>query len=276
MRSALWSPHVISPTNSDRLVKTPPGIRLSQLSKHLYEEFLHEATTSGFAFVKFSDFLPGSSRLPSRFIALRHDIDFAPELSLEMAKIEHAVGVSSTYFVLVDGEFYSPVDKAVVQQIRGISGLGHEIGLHFSIKSSAMPNLADELAWRLELLSVISGTEVRSVSQHDPVNAGFAAVELPDGYRTCVDVSQVIREFALLYVSDSAMMWREHTFLTALDQQRNLCLLAHPHSWLYEGNDYIEMIRRFQAAEEERLAGKYDRFVGALSNYYQRRLAEGV
>jgi hypothetical protein len=108
------------------------------------------------------------------------------------------------------------------------------------------------------------------------VNAGFAAVTLPPGTAACVDASRVIRDHDLLYVSDSAMMWRTHTFDSALDQDRNLCLLAHPHSWLHPQDDYVAMIRELEARELRGVSDRYDAFVDALTGYYNRRLNEGV
>jgi hypothetical protein len=257
-------------------MKTPARFALSRLSRRLYEDFLAKATARGFSFVRFEDFLPGAPPPPRRYIALRHDIDFAPAYSVEMAELEHAAGVKSTYFVLVDGQFYNPVGADAVRQIRRIRSLGHEIGLHFAAASAVEDEIGSEVAFRLEILSAIAGAPVRSFSQHDPVNAGFREVRLPPGHRACVDVSGVIRDNDLLYVSDSAMMWRSHTFETALDEERNLCLLAHPHSWLHPQDDYVAMIREFEAGEVREVEGRFDAFVGALTRYYTRRLKEGV
>lgn len=257
-------------------MKTPGKYRLSSLSRKLYVEFLQKSQARGFSFVRFQDFLPGQPANPSRFILLRHDIDFAPRYSLEMAELEHELGVASTYFVLVDGHFYNPLQKDVIDQIRGIRFLGHEIGLHFSVSSAADPDIGKEVAFRLDLLSAIAGVRVCSFSQHDPVNAGFASIDLPAGYHACVDASRVIRDHNLLYVSDSAMMWRRHTFETALDEDRNLCLLAHPQSWLHPQDDYVAMIREFESIEAGAVSARYDAFVEALSGYYERRLKEGV
>jgi hypothetical protein len=259
-----------------RLMQTPPQFVLSRLSRGLYADFLNKARARGFSFVRFQDFLPGAAPLPERYIALRHDVDFAPGYSVEMAELEHAAGVSSTYFVLVDGQFYNPLQSAVIRQIRRIHSLGHEIGLHFAVSSAVGDDVGEEVAFRLELLSAIAGVPVRSFSQHDPVNAGFAAVTLPPGTPACVDASRVIRDHDLLYVSDSAMMWRTHTFDSALDQDRNLCLLAHPHSWLHPQDDYIAMIRELEARELRGVSDRYDAFVDALTGYYNRRLNEGV
>ena len=259
-----------------RLLKTPKRFVLSRLSRSRYVSLLKKAQSRGFSFVRFEDFLPGAPALPSRYIALRHDIDFAPRYSLQMAQIEHAAGIVSTFFVLVDDQFYGLLQKESITQIREIKSLGHEIGLHFAVSSAVHADIGEEVALRLEILSSIVGSRVRSFSQHDPVNAGFALVKLPSAHYACVDVSQVIAARDLLYVSDSAMMWRKHTFETALDEDRNLCLLAHPHSWLHKQNDYIAMIRDLQSGEVQALSNRYDGFVDGLRSYYTRRLTEGI
>jgi hypothetical protein len=257
-------------------MNTPPQFVLSPLSRELYLDFLTKAKARDFSFVRLRDFLPGSSPLPKRFIALRHDVDFAPRYSLEMAELEHAAGVASTFFVLVDDQFYGALGTESIRQIRQIHSLGHEIGLHFAVSNSVESDIGEELAFRLKVLSAIAGDVVQSFSQHDPVNAGFIAVNLPPGHQPCVDVNEVIRSHNLLYVSDSAMMWRQHTFETSLDEHRNLCLLAHPHSWLHPQNDYVAMIRELESREVQNLSDRYDAFVEALSGYYTRRMTEGV
>ncbi|HEY8203435.1 MAG TPA: hypothetical protein VIF81_01810 [Pyrinomonadaceae bacterium] len=259
----------------NRLTKTPPQFVLSRLSPELYLEFLTKAKARNFSFVHFHDFLPGKPPLPKRYIALRHDVDFAPTYSLEMAKLENAAGVKATYFVLVDGHFYDPLERETIRQIRQIRSLGHEIGLHFATSDAVEDDLGKEVAFRLDVLGAIVGDIVQSFCQHDPVNAGFVKVRLPE-HHIGVDVDEVIRNHDLLYVSDSAMMWRKHTFDSVLDEDRNLCLLAHPHSWLHPENDYVAMIRALEAQEVQKLTNRYDAFVEALSDYYTRRLTGRV
>jgi hypothetical protein len=259
-----------------RLMETPPQFVLSRLSRGLYLDFIGRAREKGYSFVQFQDFLPGAPSLPERYIVLRHDVDFAPGYSLEMATLEHAAGVRSTFFVLVDGQFYDPLHTEVIRQIRGIRALGHEVGLHFAVSSAVETDIGREVAFRMEVLRAIAGAPVRSFSQHDPVNAGFVSVTLPPGTTVCVDASTVIREHDLLYVSDSAMMWRRYTFETALEENRNLCLLAHPHSWLHPQDDYVAMIRDLESRQKDAVGDRFDAFVDALTGYYTRRLDEGV
>jgi hypothetical protein len=255
---------------------TPSQFKLSRLSRQLYINFLAKAKSCGYVFVRFQDFLPDGPSLPSKYIVLRHDIDFAPRFSLEMAELESSRGVSSTFFVLVDGQFYNPLDREVVRQIQRIYALGHEIGLHFAVSTAVHADVGQEVAFRLRVLSDIVGVAVRSFSQHDPVNAGFAAVTLPPEHYACVDASGAIKDNNLLYVSDSAMMWRRYTFATAMEENRNLCLLAHPHSWLHPQDDYVAMIREFEAREMQTVTDRFDAFVDNLTGYYTRRLNEGV
>src|SRR5437867_12285457 len=130
----------------ETLITTPKEFVLSSLSRQLYVDFLTKAKALGFSFIHFQDFLPGGPARPRRYIALRHDIDFAPAYSLEMAELEHAAGVVSTFFVLVDGQFYSPVDSTVIRQIRRIHDLGHEVALHFAVSSAVHAELGEEVA----------------------------------------------------------------------------------------------------------------------------------
>ena len=262
--------------NQPRLMTTPSQFKLSRLSRELYLNFLAKAKARGYSFVHFKDFLPGCTVLPARYIVLRHDVDFAPSYSLEMAEVEHRAGVSSTFFVLVDGHFYNPLESEVIRCLRRIRALGHDIGLHFAVSSSVHAELGEEVAFRLNVLSTIIGAPVRSFSQHDPVNAGFAEVKLPAGHYACVDATHAIKDNNLLYVSDSAMMWRRFTFETAMEENRNLCLLAHPHSWMHSQNDYVAMIREFESQEVQTVTNRFDAFVNNLTSYYTRRINEGV
>jgi hypothetical protein len=44
-----------------------------------------------------------------------------------MAKLEDAAGIKSTFFVLVDGQFYNPLRPDIIRQIRQIHSLGTKL-----------------------------------------------------------------------------------------------------------------------------------------------------
>ena len=104
------------------------------------------------------------------------------------------------------------------------------------------------------------------------MNTGWAK---PAG-QTWVDAYELVRKHDLLYVSDSGMMWRQHTFASALETGRNLCLLAHPISWLHGEQDLIAIIRDVEAHEHARMGERFDTFAKNHLDYYEKRLAEGV
>lgn len=66
-----------------------------------------------------------------KVVILRHDIDFTIDKALDMAKLEHNNGVSSSYFVLLCTDFYNVFSKISRKMLLEIKSLGHNIGLHF-------------------------------------------------------------------------------------------------------------------------------------------------
>ena len=256
-------------TTKERLTCTPPRFKLSRLSKELYVSFLHKAQAQGFSFCRFRE-LDGADR--RRCIVIRHDIDLSPKYALLMATIEHELRIATTYFVMLDGQFYNALEPENVKAIRAIQELGHEVGLHFSAKSSIEGDIDRDIQFQMGILEAIIEAPVFSFSQHDPVNAG----SVEPGSGRYVDAYGAIPKYDLLYVSDSGMMWREHTFEAALGANRSLCLLAHPISWLHEKDDLIAIIREVEDDERRRAAQRFDTFADNHIKYYERRLSEGV
>ncbi|MBK9513193.1 MAG: hypothetical protein IPO05_06085 [Flavobacteriales bacterium] len=62
--------------------------------------------------------------LPSRFCAIRHDVDRRTYRALDMARVEHKLGLVASYYFRVPYTFD-------VEVIRAIEGLGHEVGYHY-------------------------------------------------------------------------------------------------------------------------------------------------
>lgn len=74
-----------------------------------------------------------------RAAILRHDVDRFPRNALRMARVEHEIGLRSTYYVrLVRGVF----DPEVVT---AIDALGHEVGYHYETLAKARGDMAAAL-----------------------------------------------------------------------------------------------------------------------------------
>jgi hypothetical protein len=91
---------------------TPPSLHL------LLQAFLRQ----DYSFTPLSGFTnhPGK-----KTVILRHDVDLLPGNSLATARMEHASGISGSYYFRIVPESY---DETIILQI---SGLGHEIGYHY-------------------------------------------------------------------------------------------------------------------------------------------------
>jgi hypothetical protein len=246
---------------------TPPQFKLANLSPAIYRAFLSKAKQAGYAFVRFGE----SDRVPSQpYILLRHDIDLSPRYAAEMAKLERDAGIASTYFVLIDGQFYNILRPDNIRHLRTIHDLGFEIGLHFSVTQSTKASVEDEIEYQVRTLESIIEAPVRSISQHDPVNTG-AYRPVSSRY---VDAYAAFDRLGLLYVSDSGKMWRQYTLDTALDTGRNLCLLAHPISWICEKYDLLSVIHDIKEEEVTALTNRFSTFAHNHITYYQKRMAE--
>lgn len=82
------------------------------MNLEMYETLLKD-TASQYAFKKINHDLDTEEiRNKKRSVCfLRHDIDFSPKNAAIMAELEKLHGVSSTYTVLLSGQFYNPFKK---------------------------------------------------------------------------------------------------------------------------------------------------------------------
>lgn len=57
----------------------------------------------------------------------RHDVDRKPLNALEMAKVEHSIGIKSTYYFRTVPDVFKP------EIMKEIHDMGHEIGFHYEV-----------------------------------------------------------------------------------------------------------------------------------------------
>jgi len=87
-----------------------------------YKKLLNTLKSKGYTFQPFADAIENPR--PNTII-LRHDVDLHPENALRTARIEHSLGIRSTYFFRIIPETFKP------EIIRQIADLNHEIGYHY-------------------------------------------------------------------------------------------------------------------------------------------------
>jgi hypothetical protein len=88
-----------------------------------------ELAKKEFRFIFFDE----SSWSGGKAIILRHDVEFSVSIALRMARIEAKLGIFSTFFIQLHGDFYNVLEKGTYEQIKEIEKLGHRLGLHFDV-----------------------------------------------------------------------------------------------------------------------------------------------
>jgi hypothetical protein len=124
-----------------------------------YDRFL--ASLEGRAVVPLREFARGEGDL-----ALRHDVDSRLESALELARLERSRGLRATYFVLHTARYYRQHD--LLERLRELQALGHEIGFHNDLVTLALVGDAEPGAYlrgELERLRD-AGLDVTGVAAH--------------------------------------------------------------------------------------------------------------
>ena len=140
---------------------------------------------------------------------VRHDVDLSLEIALRMAEAEADVGVRSTYFVLLNCDYYNALSGTGRTYLRAIVGAGHDIGLHWD--SSMYPTDHERAlqVFRREVETLADAAEVSvtCASQHVPTDSPIIDINAAIEVEAYADA--IRHRFA--YVSDSSMAWRQHT-----------------------------------------------------------------
>lgn len=101
-----------------------------------YRKLLTELSKPKYKVLPLCEFNKDNSR-DKVVVALRHDSDSHPLKALKMAKIEKAMGIRSSYFLLHSAKYYGNADNGVIIRNGAIDklaqklyGMGFEIGIH--------------------------------------------------------------------------------------------------------------------------------------------------
>ena len=163
------------------------------------------------------------------YVILRHDIDFSLDKALDMAQLDHAAGITSTFFFLLTAPYYNPLSEEGVEYVKKIAALGHECGLHYDCTGFELlseQQRLDRVEALANALQDTSGIPIKIIAQHKPAKSPIRQ-EFP-AYVNAYS-PQYISD--ITYVSDSRRMFR-HADVTGFLQQTSKCqLLIHPIWW---------------------------------------------
>jgi len=192
-----------------------------------YRALLEAGLASGYAFCPFDD--PGSIAEP-RALLLRHDVDADPGAALELARLEHELGVSATYFFMLRSPLYNLFGRDNVGIVTEIVALGHGLGLHYDVAfvPSSRRSPEEWIDAEARVLSEMFGEPVRAVSFHQP-----GASPDPGAIR----IGSLVNSYGLPgfhYLTDTNRVVDAADLVDALRTARHprVQLLVHPMWWV--------------------------------------------
>ena len=187
-----------------------------------------------------------------KMLILRHDVDFSLEYALQLAKKEAENQIKSTYFILFHSEYYNPFDKKNSNIIKEISDLGHEIGLHYD--TSFFPKSSKEIEIikkEIEMLELIIGRKITSVSQHVPSETREIFTNLKN--HGLIDSRDPEITKQVKYISDSGHYWREGCMCQHVNKHDKLQILTHPIWWINNLEKREGVLLKFEEDEKQKI-----------------------
>ena len=174
-------------------------------------------------------------------VILRHDIDNSLDAAVKLGEIEAALGVSSTYFVLLTSDFYNVFSSRSSRSLKKLQDMGHEIGLHFDEVRYGVPMKVDDaiaaIREEANLLASALNTAVTTVSMHRPSKTILEAnLQIPGIVNSYG--STFFHDFK--YLSDSRRRWREPVEdIICSEQYDRLHILTHAF-WYHDHEESLE------------------------------------
>lgn len=170
-------------------------------------------------------------------IILRHDVEFSVPIALEMAKIENQLGIQSTYFIQLHGDFYNAFEYNTFNQLKEIQSLGHEIALHFD---AHFWNITKEE--ELERYLLIDKETFTTYFQKTPKvfsfhnNNAFTLSCTKNTYAGMINVYSEKYKNEIGYCADSTGYWRYEMLEGRLKEAKDITLqiLIHDGMWQNE------------------------------------------
>jgi len=216
---------------------------MTKFTENSYRDLIKQASAR-FRFLRFEEcYEPGDGD-----VALwRHDVDFSPQRAFAQAKIEAHFGVFSTYYVQLSSRFYSLFDPEVHGIIRKISGLGHDVGLHFdpTIYTEEGVNFEGKIAFEAGVLAELSKAPIASFTIHNPSVQPRVMFDKKSYAGLINGTASALREI-FNYCSDSNGFWRFRSLHDVVGDAsvHRLYALTHPEWWQKEVMPPRERLQR--------------------------------
>jgi len=127
----------------------------------IYQDLLVSLKEQNFQFLTVEKYFTSQYDHTKPFIMMRHDVDRYPICSLEMAELEHSLGIKATYYFRTIPQTLKP------EIIKTIAALGHEIGYHYESLAETNGNYEKAIKDFENNLNILNGLyPIKSISMH--------------------------------------------------------------------------------------------------------------
>ena len=180
----------------------------------IYQQLLNALKESDYAFLTFSDYVKQKerSKLPSKFIILRHDVDNLAQNSMDFANIQAEMGVIGTfYFRMVPQSFNEDIIKAMLKQ-------GHEVGYHYETMDTSSGDVQEAYNEFLRHLKTFNSIcEVETISMHGSPLSEHDNRDIwrKFNYKDLGIIGEPYFDFdfnAVYYITDTGRAWDGHKY----------------------------------------------------------------
>lgn len=214
-----------------KVTKNSIKYNFSDFTLQHYEEILQELKKNH-SFRFFTNFDKNE-----KFVINRHDIDFSLTNTLQVAQLEHKLGIHSTYLFLLHNEYYNILDIDSIAIVKDIAKMGHKIGLHFDAQFYPIQNekeLDEKIIFEKQILEYYTGVSIEVFSFH---NTNKFVLECKEWkYGGLINTYANYFQDQVPYCSDSHGYWRFNRMLDFIKSKVDspLQILTHPIWWSHE------------------------------------------
>jgi hypothetical protein len=204
-----------------------------------YRELLRAALDAGYRVVSLACFYE-DRRTPA--LIIRHDIDVSVATAVQMARIEHDMGVRTSYFIRVHAAGYNPFSRDNYAALRWLQDAGFDLGLHHEVgvfplagANGVRATAREHLQRELSALTAVLGRPIRSVAMHLPRHGTMPLTPADlDACGILYEAGATLFNEGAQFISDSNRAFKPACPCTLIGAADKIYLTAHPIWWMDE------------------------------------------
>jgi hypothetical protein len=208
------------------------------------------------------------------FAIIRHDIEFSPYRALNLAKIDHDLGIKSSFFVQLRNNCYNALSKENLDIMNEILSLGHSVGAHINTSNLAYVSrsLREFILQDILTLEEYTGVKIDRFSFHRPTKKQLEKpIKIPNIINAYDDLyfhyfeGEKPINLNILYLADSNHQWKwGKPTLNNFANHKKLHINFHPFSWTKNG--YTNLVN-FKTLTKEKNKELLNSFNSEINNF---------